>query len=132
LDKRLLIVLPLCLVIVIGWNLFMAKVHPPPPRVQAPRVTQPANTPATPSPAQPAPEAQPSASVIGAVLRAEKEEQRTFRIGQPGEKGSYELDFTNRGGALKELHLGDYFDKAALNETERADSKHWTRLVTQL
>jgi YidC/Oxa1 family membrane protein insertase len=132
LDKRLLIVLPLCLVIVIGWNLFMAKIHPPPPRVQAPTATQPASAAATPTPAPPAPQAQPSAALVGEVLRAEQEEQRTFRIGRPGEKGSYELDFTNRGGALKELHLGDYFDKASLSEAERADSKHWTRLVTQV
>ncbi len=65
-------------------------------------------------------------------MRAEKEELRTIRIGRPGEKGSYEADFSNRGGALVELHLGDYFDKASLNAAERADSAHWTRLVTQV
>ena len=49
-DKRLLIVLPLCLVIILGWSLFMAKVRPPPPRVQAPAATQPAEAPAAAQP----------------------------------------------------------------------------------
>ncbi len=98
--------------------------------MQAPTATQPAG--AQPAPAQPAPETQPAAAPIGEVLRAEQELERTFRIGKPGEKGSYELDFTNRGGALKELHLGDYFDTASLSEAQRADSAHWTRLVKQV
>jgi YidC/Oxa1 family membrane protein insertase len=134
LDKRLLIVLPLCLAIVIGWQMFMLKVRPPPPRPQpgAPAQVAEGQQPPAANPAAPAAPSAPAAPVLGEVLRAEKEELRTLRIGKPGEKGSYELDFSNRGGALVELHLGDYFDKAALSEAERADSAHWTRLVTQV
>jgi len=132
LDKRLLIVLPLCLVIVIGWNLLFP---PRQPRVQPPSATQPAATqPAAAQSAatQPAAQAPPSAAPIGEVLRAEQEEERSFKIGKPGEKGSYEVKFSNRGGALVELHLGDYFDKASLTEAQRAETAHWTRLVTQV
>ena len=133
-DKRLLIVLPLCLVIVIGWNLFVAKFRPPPPPRPATPIS--AENPPAPAPGSAPSETKqaeaPATAVLGDVLRAEKEELRTFRIGTPGSKGSYELDFSNRGGSLVELHLGDYFDKAALNESERADSKHWTRLVGQV
>jgi len=126
LDKRLLIVLPLCLVILIGWQmLFGPKPPARPPQAQPQAQTQPA-------PAQPAAPAQPDAAPLGEVVRAEKEEERRLSIGKPGEKGSYELAFTNRGAALKELHLGDYFDKASLNEAQRAERAHWTRLVTQI
>ena len=130
-DKRLLIVLPLCLVIILGWSLFMAKVRPPPPRVQAPVSTQPAERTSTPAPQVPAP-SQPPAETLGAVVRAEKEELRKFTVGKPGERGSYEAEFSNRGGALVGLRLGDYFDKANLGGAERADSAHWTRLVKQV
>ena len=126
-DKRLLIVLPLCLVIILGWSLLMAKFRPQPPRVQPPAATQqPAEKPV--APAASAETAKP----LGEALRAEKEEERTLTIGKPGAKGSYKLVFSNRGGSLKELYLGDYFDTASLNDVQRADTAHWTRLVRQV
>ena len=135
-DKRLLIVLPICLVIVIGWNLFMAKVHPPPPRPSVP----PAATSSTQEPQAPssstapanAPAPTPAAAPIGEVLRAASEEEVTLLIGKPGQRGSYEALFTNRGGALRELRLGDYYDTAALDPAQRADVAHWTHLVSQV
>ncbi|MBK7643839.1 MAG: YidC/Oxa1 family insertase periplasmic-domain containing protein [Planctomycetes bacterium] len=133
-DKRLLIVLPLCLVIVIGWNLLFPPKHVRPnanPSVPAAASSTAQIPPGATAPAVKPAEALPSAT-LGPVLREESEREIRVQIGKPGEAGSYEAVFTNRGGALKELLLGDYFDTAGLKEAERADTKHWTKLVTQV
>ncbi len=134
-DKRLFIVLPVCLVIVIGWQLVWSKMHPPPPRpLNPPAAASSTGAPAAPgtapAPAGESPKAAPAP--ISAVERAEKEETRTLLVGEAGQRGSYRAVFSNRGGALVELQLGDFQDRAGLSEAEKADPAHWTRLLTSI
>lgn len=130
-DKRLFIVLPICLVIVIGWQLVWNHFNPPPPRPVAP-VTN-TSTPASSTSAESAPvtaESKPqSAPVQGTLLRAEREEELVIQVGEPGKPGNYRAVFTNRGAALVSLALGDFPDRAGRSAAEQLDSANWTRVL---
>ena len=138
-DKRLLIVLPLCLVIIVGWQLLWAKWHPrpTPPASNGTSSAPAASGPSAPvsaagEPGQASGNPAPAPAAISAVEKSEGEETRAIQVGEPGKPGSYRALFTNKGGALVELSLGDYFERASLSEAEKADPAHWTRLLTSV
>lgn len=135
-DKRIFIVLPICLVIVIGWQLLWNHFNPPPPRV-----TPPAQTPSSASAPNAADDrlapqegaaAAPAREPRGPVQRAEIEQELVIQVGEPGQAGSYRAVFTNKGATLKTLSLGDYPDKAGRSAAERLDSANWTRVLEEV
>lgn len=136
-DKRIFIVLPICLVIVIGWQLLWNHFNPPPPRTVQPAQTstQPAPSGAGASPsaaAKAADQAMPERATIGRVVRAESEQETIIQVGEAGKAGSFRAVFTNRGATLKTLSLGDYPDRAGRSAEERLDSANWTRVLEEV
>ncbi|MBL8857654.1 MAG: membrane protein insertase YidC [Planctomycetes bacterium] len=137
-DKRLLIVLPLCLVILLGWQMFSDMmgwtVKPPPPPV----ATQPVDE--SGQPLAPAPAAAPSGAapksaekpLVSTVVADTEVRRDLVEVGTRGTPGYYRAWFSNRGGVLEELRTGNYFDRAQLTEAEQADHEHWTQLVALL
>jgi len=142
-DKRLLIVLPLCLAILVGWPLlesaFFPKPPPPPPAAQqAPAAAS--NTPAAPAVSSPTSlagdpsasgePAAPSEAASNLPREVDSEErQLEILVGTPGQPGCYRARFTNRGGGLLELRTGSYFLSAGLSEEARRDPRNWWPLV---
>jgi YidC/Oxa1 family membrane protein insertase len=137
LDKRLLIVLPLCLAIWFGWQI----AFPPPkrPMPAPPTSSAPANADAS---AKPAPGAagadappidkqvgdNPTASGLPRVAE-EAERELAFEVGLPGAPGNYRVVVTNRGGGIRELRTGRFFDRAGLSSAEMDDWHHWWTLI---
>ena len=118
-EKRLPLALFLSLLVLFGWNLC----HPRQPPAVDPGTPQgPAATGDEPEPEQPAhvPE-----------LAADEERELELLFGVPGEPGYYLARFSNRGGRLVELALGDYFQRNVnhLTEEEKRDWANWTRLL---
>ncbi|MFM7282825.1 MAG: membrane protein insertase YidC, partial [Planctomycetia bacterium] len=135
-DKRIFIVLPICLVIVIGWQLLWNHFNPPPPRVPPP-----AQTPSSASAPNAADDklvpqegaaALPAREPRGPVQRAESEQELVIQVGDAGQAGSFRAVFTNKGATLKTLSLGDYPDKAGRSAEERLDSANWTRVLEEV
>lgn len=125
-DKRLPIVLALCLLIMLGWSYLF-----PPPR---PPVAAPAGAIAesidTSAPSATASDSSGATSTSAHPRRVDAEERTlTVLVGESGKPGHYRAQFTNRGAALTELRTGNYFDRVDLAPEERADVEHWTRLL---
>lgn len=135
-DKRLLIVLPLCFLILIGWRYFFAP--KPPPRdanANPPAQVSPSNSAQTAAAngaaeakADPAEPEAPSEPSLPRVADTEPREE-VLLVGTPGEAGSYRAVFTNVGGGLRELRTGAYFDKAGLSPAEQSTHEHWVTLL---
>ena len=138
-DKRLLIVISLCLAIVLGSRMLFPPTPPkrvvpptPPAAPAADPAAQPsANTANTEAP-KPQTKKPDSAPLVSTPARAEKEQEIVLSTGQPGTDGYYRALFSNRGAVLVDLATGNYFDRVGLSAEERADLAHWTRLVTQV
>ena len=60
--------------------------------------------------------------------------ERTLELefGTPGKPGSYLATFTNRGGRLLSLRLGDAYDQEGLTVSEQADPEHWVELLSPI
>ena len=84
---------------------------------------------APPAVGEPTPEREATAAGPGSVSSADVEETEVIEVGEPGQPGSYRAVFTNRGAALKELRLGDFYDRVDLDEAQRADREHWVHLI---
>jgi YidC/Oxa1 family membrane protein insertase len=89
--------------------------------VQAEPVAEP-EAPA-PAPAQLAPVA------TAAVAEGGVEETLVLEVGNPGEPGCYRAVFTNRGAALVELRMGNFYDRVGLSAEEHLDRQHWVELL---
>jgi YidC/Oxa1 family membrane protein insertase len=137
-DKRLLIVLPLCLVILFGWQAFSESMGwIPPAPTRAPAAVTPTDTAASkPAPVESAaktPDApKPADAPISAVVADTEERIVEFVTGTRGQPGYFQAKFSNRGGVLEQLKTGNHFDRARLSEAEQADVAHWEPLVTRL
>ncbi len=137
-DKRLPIVLALCLLIMLGWTYLFPPKRPVPSAPPATtEVVDGSNAQATVSAQDGALSGAPSE--IGAQGRAAPTqprtvdtEERTFTLdlGQPGRPGHYRAVFTNRGAALKELRTANYVDHAGLAAAEQGEFAHWATLVS--
>ena len=77
------------------------------------------------SSAEPAAEAAPA----GAEDESGVEEMHVVEVGTPGEAGCYHAVFSSRGGSLRELRLGDFYDRVGLEPEEQLDREHWTHLI---
>jgi YidC/Oxa1 family membrane protein insertase len=139
LDKRLLIVLPLCLVILFGWQAFAVKMgwiapstaKTPPLVTSTDTGAQKGDAPTAQVPAKPE-DNKPAPPPISPVVADTEQRFEEFTIGTPGAPGYYHAKFSNRGAVLEELRTGNYFDKARLDDAEKADIAHWERLVSRL
>lgn len=142
-DKRLLIVLPLCLVILLGWQLFSDMMGW---TVKAPK-TPPVATQSVDETGQPVPAPTPGSDAHSPEKTAEKalekpaistvvadtEERRDLvEVGTRGTPGYFRAWFSNKGGVLEELRTGNFFDRAQLTAEEQADPEHWAKLVSLL
>jgi YidC/Oxa1 family membrane protein insertase len=142
LDKRLLIVLPVCLAVFIGWSLLAQKFGftPPPPK-QKPAATSVVD-PSTGAPKTPSSDgsasaktgastpAKPEVPSISPVVADTEVRTETLIVGRRGAPGYYRAVFSNQGGVLEELRSGNYFDRANLKPEEQADWQHWETLVS--
>lgn len=134
-EKRLPIFLLLTCAVLVGWMALSRALWPPPPPSQQ---TQPeATTPAqnagdavTPMIAKETPTA-PSDARPDVSTRVEDTEERTLTLdlGKPGEVGSYRAVFSNRGAALLELRIGNYFVDEKVRGDARADWHNWTTIL---
>ena len=138
LEKRLPLALFLSLLVLVVWSKYFAPPPPKRPVAEDAAVTQPADAatptgqPAAPSeqPAEQEPAArEPAGPQVGTVVADEAERKLELEIGTPGERGSYRAIFSNRGGSLVDLWIGNYYDHDGLSAQERADRAHWTRLL---
>jgi YidC/Oxa1 family membrane protein insertase len=133
LDKRLLIVLPLCLMIIIGWSILFAPKHAAPtPNAARNANAATANAPAQSPSAEPAPPLSPPTSplagplagpLIGPRVVDDREREITLSAGQ------LHATLTNRGASLEELRTSRFFDRAALDADEQARAEHWEPLL---
>ncbi|MFO1010677.1 MAG: YidC/Oxa1 family insertase periplasmic-domain containing protein [Planctomycetota bacterium] len=142
-DKRLLIALPLCLLILIGWQFFVAKKPAPPPaRPTQTTVNVPGDVPTrvevngdgvsvTTAPTEGAKSSSEAAAGEPTLPRVADTEAReeVLVVGKPGTPGCYRAVFTNRGGGLAELRSGAYWDRAGLSPAEMEDWRHWVPLA---
>jgi YidC/Oxa1 family membrane protein insertase len=139
LDKRLLIVLPLCLAIILGWSIVSEKMgwtHRPQP---APAASSAASQ-ATPANAEEA--AGAPSKTVDAESKAESPSAQAPLVGprvvDSEEReailsaGQFRAVFTNRGAALVELRTSRYFDRAGLTPAEKARFEHWEPLLLPL
>lgn len=142
-DKRLLIVLPLCLVILFGWQALSEKMGWTPPRTNARTApaTTPPSTPSTPSgetatgassSAKPADETGPAPASLSPVVTDTEERREELTLGVRGQPGYYRAVFSNVGGVLEELATGNFFDAARLDAEQQERLEHWERLVSKL
>lgn len=135
-DKRLLYVLPLCLVIMLGWGFLaqhMGWVKKPEPTPAVATSTEGAANPADSTSTAPTAKRDepvvPKEPAVGPVVVAAEPETRTFIVGTPGRPGYYRATFSNRGAVLTELRTGNYFDRAGRTAEERTDPQFWRVLL---
>jgi YidC/Oxa1 family membrane protein insertase len=132
LDKRLLIALPLCLLILFGYNYFFGpKPRPPGTGNTAPGTAAAADA----RPAEPEPGGAETADELPETLpRVAEREERTLEVfrgdrNAPEKPGTFRAVFTNKGAGLVELRTGQYYDRAGLSDEEKKDWRHWVPLV---
>lgn len=135
-DKRLLLVLPICLGILFGWELLVKRNAPTTPPATPASVNAAAEAGSTkaapqatdaPKPAAPDAAAKPA---ISAVVADTEERRLEFTVGRRGTPGYYRAIFSNKGAVLEDLRSGNYFVRAGLTAEEQLDTKNWTRLVS--
>ena len=127
-DKRLPLVLLICLVIMIGWSVLFPPRPSPAKPASAAAETALAKDAASraDAPAAELPPAPPERSPRGADTEAR---ELAMTVGKPGTPGYYRALFTNRGAGLLELKSGNYFDRARLTDEEKERVEHWTTMV---
>ncbi|MCZ6598366.1 MAG: hypothetical protein O7B99_12060, partial [Planctomycetota bacterium] len=119
-EKRLPLALFLSLLVLFAW-----QVCQPPPQRPAPTGGDAAET------AGVEREPDPEEPTFVPTLAADEEQELELFFGEPGEPGYFLAVFNNRGGRLKELALGDFFQRNVnhLSEEEKGDPDNWTRLL---
>lgn len=134
-DKRLLIVLPICLAVFLGWSLLAQKLgFAPKPKPAVTSVVDPSKPQAsdatkTDSKTAANTPAKPEVPAITPVVVDTEARTETMVVGRRGEPGYYRAVFSNVGGVLEELRMGNYFDTSNLKPDEQSDWKHWEKLV---
>ncbi|HED65974.1 MAG TPA: membrane protein insertase YidC [Planctomycetes bacterium] len=68
--------------------------------------------------------AEPRAEVVDSEVR-----ELTMVVGEPGTPGYFLATFSNRGGVLAGLKLGDYVTRVGLTEEERRETDNWEPLL---
>lgn len=130
-DKRLPLVLALCLLIMLGWTYLFPPKRPPaaaPTTASAAASTDDGSSAAHSTTDA---DASPSSEVATTEPRRGDTEERELIVqtGEAGKPGFYRALFSNRGAVLTELRTGNYFDHVDLTAAERAQFEHWTRLL---
>ncbi len=123
-EKRLPLALLLSFLVILAWSVLSPK--PP---------VDPAQTPGSGGGAAPAAEPGPgdaAGEVIGEKVSADEETEIRLSFGQPGQPGSYEAVFTNRGARLSSLRLGDYYVDRELDPAAREDPENWVELLSSV
>ncbi len=135
-EKRLPLALFLSFLVLVGWRaLFPPPVPGPVERSDnAAAVREPAAGVATEGVAdddgaQGGAALDDATEPLGEVVVAEREETTALEFGTPGERGSFRIEFTNRGGRIRRLWLGDHFDQTGLSDEEKRDRSHWVTLL---
>jgi len=123
LDKRLPLALLLSFLVILAWSVLTK-----PPEGSTPRSGPAGGTPAATAPLTPA----GAGEVVGERVADEEERELLLTFGEPGEPGSYEALFTNRGARLLRLRLGDYYVERGLDEEQRADVENWVELLSSI
>jgi YidC/Oxa1 family membrane protein insertase len=124
LEKRLPIALFLSFLVLMAWGIFSPK--PPPTEEGAARSEVPA-----------ARETRSDAGFAALepgeeTLSAAAEEEISLRLGVPGQAGSYEMRFTNRGARLLSLRIGDYFSELDIEQGAAGDASTWVQLLSSV
>jgi YidC/Oxa1 family membrane protein insertase len=132
-EKRLPLALVLSVLVMLAWSWYAGRNVPEGAR-RAPGAGQGAaeTAPAAGAPAAQAPQpavAPPEPPQLGERIAAEAEEELRLQVGVPGQPGSYLAVFSNRGALVRELRLGNYYDRVGLSEAEKLDPEHWTPLA---
>jgi YidC/Oxa1 family membrane protein insertase len=133
LEKRLLIVLPLCLAVILGWSVLAERMGWTHPRRSAPPAAASSSAPAVPTTADgaatPAGAAKPEPAAPAPIVpRVADAEARELVVGV----GDFRAVFSNRGAVLKELRTSRYVDSAGLDASEKSRFEHWERLLSPL
>jgi YidC/Oxa1 family membrane protein insertase len=142
LDKRLPLALFLSFLILMAWTWLRPRpVHPPSPAnggpsqeageqaFRAPPDDTGAAQPGGAAPASAAPAPSAVLPQVGPVVAADEAQELELTFGTTADEGLYRARFTNRGAALVELRYGHAFDRAALDDAEKADPEHWVQLL---
>jgi len=132
LEKRLPLALFLSFIVLFGWSVF----NPPeerPPEVPGASAGVAGSTGADGSnpgsfQAGGAPAA-PSFEPVSEVVEETEERELTMLLGSPGEPGYLALTATNRGGGIRRLATGNYFQRVGLTREEKLDRENWTDLM---
>ena len=121
-EKRLPLALLLSFLVLVAWSTF----NPPPERQDAeeggPSVEELVES----SPFD------ADRELVAERVAADAEREVEVEFGTPGEAGSYQAVFSNRGARLLSLRLGDYFDQRDLDETERLDKARWVEVLSSV
>jgi YidC/Oxa1 family membrane protein insertase len=131
-DKRLPLALFLSFLVLLLWSQTLGRpTDVPPTQEGAVRSDLPARPrdPAAQTPAEAAQAARAELPVLGERVGEDKELTLDLDVGLPGQPGSFWARFSNRGASLRELRLGNFFDKELLPESERSDRQHWVKLI---
>ena len=123
-EKRLPLALLLSFLVILAWSVLSPK---------QPR--DPAQGPGPGGGSVPAAEPGSGADigeVIGEKVAADEEIEIRLSFGDPGQPGSYEAVFTNRGARLSSLRLGDYYLERELDPVAREDPENWVELLTSI
>jgi len=70
------------------------------------------------------------APIAAPLISAETEETLLLELGTPGTHGHYLAEFTNRGGRLLSLRLGDVYTQGDLTPEEQADPAYYFELLS--
>ncbi|MBK7877927.1 MAG: YidC/Oxa1 family insertase periplasmic-domain containing protein [Planctomycetes bacterium] len=144
-DKRLLIALPLCFLILFGWQYLFGKKPEPRPTPAAGQAAAvdgaTGNAPTssiagergaapTDSNAPVAAETAKDAAGNDLARVADTEvREEVLEVGKPGQPGCYRAVFTNKGAGLVELRNGAYVDRAGYSPAEMEDWRHWVPIA---
>lgn len=122
-EKRLPLALLLSFLVILAWSVLTPK--PPQEPTQGGGAAGGAPTPAEAAPTV-------TGEVVGERLAADEERELRLTFGEPGEHGSYEAAFTNRGARLTSLRLGEYYVERDLDAEQRADVENWVELLSSI
>jgi len=117
----------LCLLIMVGWMF----THPPKETTNT-TSTDTAGAPAVTSAGVSPGEQLEPVELVAPLVSEETERTLELEFGVPGRPGSYLATFTNRGGRLLSLRLGDAYAREGLSVEEQADSAQWVELLSPI
>ena len=120
-EKRLPLALILCCLIIVGWSILNPPKSTETKQTDTSKGAVSALETPTPTPTPP-PAANP-------LIAEDTERQLEVVFGRPGTRGNYLVTFTNRGGRLLSLRLGDIFIRGNLDEAAKEDPDNLIELL---